>query len=190
LPRSRPVGIRHDGTGTTPSAQVSPDRPCRTGRRNLRCANHLVRDRFQFIWMYSRRKTPSAQRYDDPARGCYRSRVFRVLRHGRAFARTFRRSDISGRKTSILDGLAKVACDGDAGATGAPRCRRIVMMNCPLRTVNESVSHVLCSKVIGQTAFRPSLRPSLSFHFGRGARTGHPTQTWRCLTRIVGTALN
>jgi hypothetical protein len=30
---------------------------------------------------------------------------------------------------------------------------------------------------------------SLSFHFGRDAQVGHPTQTWRCLSRIVGTAL-
>jgi hypothetical protein len=30
---------------------------------------------------------------------------------------------------------------------------------------------------------------SLSFHFGRDAQVGHPTQAWRCLSRIVGTAL-
>jgi len=31
---------------------------------------------------------------------------------------------------------------------------------------------------------------SLSFHFGRDARTGRPIQAWRCLPRIVGTVLN
>ena len=31
---------------------------------------------------------------------------------------------------------------------------------------------------------------SVSFHFGRDARTERPTQTWRCLSRIVGTVLN
>jgi hypothetical protein len=31
---------------------------------------------------------------------------------------------------------------------------------------------------------------SVSFHFGRDTRTERPTQTWRCLSRIVGTALN
>jgi hypothetical protein len=31
---------------------------------------------------------------------------------------------------------------------------------------------------------------SLSFHFGRDARTGRPIQTWRSLSRIVGTVLN
>ena len=31
---------------------------------------------------------------------------------------------------------------------------------------------------------------SVSFHFGRDARTGHPIQTWRCLSRMVGTVLN
>jgi hypothetical protein len=31
---------------------------------------------------------------------------------------------------------------------------------------------------------------SLSFHFGRDARTGRPTQAWRCLSRIVDTVLN
>jgi len=31
---------------------------------------------------------------------------------------------------------------------------------------------------------------SLSFHFGRDARTRRPTQAWRRLTRIVGTVLN
>lgn len=30
----------------------------------------------------------------------------------------------------------------------------------------------------------------LSFQFGRDARTGHPEQLWRRLTRIVGTVLN
>ena len=31
---------------------------------------------------------------------------------------------------------------------------------------------------------------SLTFHFGRNARTGRPIQTWRRLSRIVGNALN
>jgi hypothetical protein len=31
---------------------------------------------------------------------------------------------------------------------------------------------------------------SLSFHFGRDAQVGHPTQAWRCLSRIVATVLN
>jgi len=31
---------------------------------------------------------------------------------------------------------------------------------------------------------------SLSVHFDQGARTGRPTQAWRSLSRIVGTALN
>jgi hypothetical protein len=31
---------------------------------------------------------------------------------------------------------------------------------------------------------------SLSFHFGRDARTGRPIQAWQCLPRIVGTVLN
>jgi hypothetical protein len=31
---------------------------------------------------------------------------------------------------------------------------------------------------------------SLSFHFGRDARTGHPVQAWRCLSRIFGSVLN
>jgi hypothetical protein len=31
---------------------------------------------------------------------------------------------------------------------------------------------------------------SLSFHFGRDARTVRPTQGWQCLSRIVGTVLN
>jgi hypothetical protein len=31
---------------------------------------------------------------------------------------------------------------------------------------------------------------SLSFHFSRDARTGHPAQLWRRLTRIVGSVLN
>jgi len=31
---------------------------------------------------------------------------------------------------------------------------------------------------------------SLNFHFGRNARTGRPTQVWRCLSRIVGAVLN
>jgi hypothetical protein len=31
---------------------------------------------------------------------------------------------------------------------------------------------------------------SLSFHFGRDARTGHSAQGWRCLSRIVGNVLN
>jgi hypothetical protein len=31
---------------------------------------------------------------------------------------------------------------------------------------------------------------SLSFHFGRDSQVGHPTQAWRCLSRIVGTVLN
>ena len=31
---------------------------------------------------------------------------------------------------------------------------------------------------------------SLSFHFGRDAQTGHPIQTWRCLSRIFGSVLN
>jgi hypothetical protein len=31
---------------------------------------------------------------------------------------------------------------------------------------------------------------SLSFHFGRDARTQRPIQAWRCLPRIVGTVLN
>jgi hypothetical protein len=31
---------------------------------------------------------------------------------------------------------------------------------------------------------------SLSFHFGRGERTGHPAQLWRHLKRIVGAVLN
>jgi hypothetical protein len=31
---------------------------------------------------------------------------------------------------------------------------------------------------------------SLSFHFGRDVQTGHPIQTWRSLSRIVGTVLN
>jgi hypothetical protein len=31
---------------------------------------------------------------------------------------------------------------------------------------------------------------SLSFHFRRDARTGRPTQAWRCLSRIVGTVPN
>jgi hypothetical protein len=31
---------------------------------------------------------------------------------------------------------------------------------------------------------------SLSFHFGRGSRTGRPAQVWRSLSRIVGTVLN
>ena len=35
-----------------------------------------------------------------------------------------------------------------------------------------------------------SARISLSFHFGRDARTGRPTQAWRNLSRIVGTVLN
>ena len=31
---------------------------------------------------------------------------------------------------------------------------------------------------------------SLSFHFGRDAQVGHPTQAWRSLSRIVATVLN
>lgn len=31
---------------------------------------------------------------------------------------------------------------------------------------------------------------SLTFHLGRNARMGQPTQVWRCLSRIVGTVLN
>jgi hypothetical protein len=31
---------------------------------------------------------------------------------------------------------------------------------------------------------------SLSFHFGRDARTGHPVQAWRCLSRIFGSVLD
>jgi len=31
---------------------------------------------------------------------------------------------------------------------------------------------------------------SLSFHFGRDARTGHPVQAWRSLSRIFGSVLN
>jgi hypothetical protein len=31
---------------------------------------------------------------------------------------------------------------------------------------------------------------SLSFHFGRDARTVRPTQAWQCLSRIIGTVLN
>jgi hypothetical protein len=31
---------------------------------------------------------------------------------------------------------------------------------------------------------------TLSFHFGRDARTGRPTQGWQSLSRIVGTVLN
>jgi len=31
---------------------------------------------------------------------------------------------------------------------------------------------------------------SLSFHFGRDARTGRPIQAWRCLPQIVGAVLN
>jgi hypothetical protein len=31
---------------------------------------------------------------------------------------------------------------------------------------------------------------SLSFHFGRDAQVGHPTQAWRSLPRIVATVLN
>jgi len=31
---------------------------------------------------------------------------------------------------------------------------------------------------------------SLNFHFGRVERTGHPTQPWRCLPRIVAALLN
>jgi hypothetical protein len=31
---------------------------------------------------------------------------------------------------------------------------------------------------------------SVSFHFGRGARAGRPTQPWRSLSRIVATVLN
>ena len=52
----------------------------------------------------------------------------------------------------------------------------------------------------GMQGFRPpaqsylggprSVRISLSFHFGRDARTGRPTQAWRNLSRIVGTVLN
>jgi hypothetical protein len=30
---------------------------------------------------------------------------------------------------------------------------------------------------------------SLSFHFGRDARTGRPIQAWRCLSRIVGNVI-
>lgn len=35
-----------------------------------------------------------------------------------------------------------------------------------------------------------SARLSLSFHFGRGARAGPPSQAWRSLLRIAGNALN
>ena len=31
---------------------------------------------------------------------------------------------------------------------------------------------------------------SLSFNFGREARSGRPNQAWRCLSRIIGTVLN
>ena len=31
---------------------------------------------------------------------------------------------------------------------------------------------------------------NLSFHFGRDAQVGHPTQAWRSLSRIVATVLN
>jgi hypothetical protein len=52
----------------------------------------------------------------------------------------------------------------------------------------------------GMQGFRPpaqgypggprSARLSLSFNFGRDARTGRPAQAWRNLSRIVGTVLN
>jgi hypothetical protein len=31
---------------------------------------------------------------------------------------------------------------------------------------------------------------SLTFHLGRNARTDHPTQVWRCVSRMVSTVLN
>jgi hypothetical protein len=52
----------------------------------------------------------------------------------------------------------------------------------------------------GMQGFRPpaqgypggprSPRLTLSFHFGRDARTGNPAEAWRSLSRIVGTVLN
>jgi hypothetical protein len=45
----------------------------------------------------------------------------------------------------------------------------------------------------GYSGGLPSLRfsgLSLTFHFGRDAHRGHPTQTWRSLSRIVGAVLN